>query len=359
MTVTMSSSVVIGDLHFGALDTYFPNQDADAFIFEALDLPFEYAYSNGINHVIFLGDIWHNPIPSQSRIIRLLKYIKRKIKRHAGLRVDFVMGNHDYTKDGDTSFNLLSYVGELGLFKNVFFHLKPSTAVIEKTHFQFLPWPHYKRLPTRPSVIIAHITLNGTVMNSGYKAKNSIKVECGDDLWVVGDIHQRGNPQKRFYYPGTLYQTRFDEQLPKGFCVLNATTPKSGKVKFSIDFHPIDTPHKLIELCVEKASDFDKLSTDRGLCYKVFVAQGLKVPDDLRTRFPNIWALQEYKSKKDLEAMQDTPAWVKDFIDSGSSLNQGKSVTIGLKKYLKAKGLKPGEVKQSVAIIKNLLSDGT
>jgi len=356
-------AIFVGDLHLGSLNKYFPNHpNPDDFIYEALEKVFSYAREENIKHIIYLGDIFDNPLPLPTSVIRFTKFNLKNLSKWKDLNLYLIPGNHDYEKQGDTSLRIPMYIKSLGVMDRFHIFSQPSKIKVEKIPFQFLPWPFHKRLEGSASVIVAHITLNGHVMNSGYKAKNKIEVEVGKDVWVVGDIHERCKVKKGFYHPGTLYQTRSDEKLPKGFTIMTASKLKSGKLKTNFKFMPIDPPHRLETKIIEVKEDFDNLTNQPNIAYKLFISEGIRIPSDLRSRFPNIWKIEGYKSKEDLKKVQNTPKWLEKFFQNETDSVKGKSLLTGLGPWLKSKGLKAKQIKIAKKIMKKeiqpLLSDG-
>ncbi len=352
----MTKVITIGDLHLTCLKNYFPNmEDSDDYIYAALDKVIVYAKENGIRHLFFLGDIFHGPRPPQKVMARFIKWLDANFNPKSGLEADIDLGNHDFESEGETSFRLLALIKKLGALPNVRFYITPGKIKIEGIPFQILPWPHHVRLEGPPSVIIAHITCNGQPMNSGYKAKNSITVNPGKDVWIVGDIHGRCHPQPRFIHPGTLYQTRMDEKLPKGFTVWEFERSKKKGIKFEENFIPIVPAHTLQSLTIKSAEDLSKLVKDESICYKLFVADGVRIPSNLREKFPNIWKIEGYKTKEELEVLGNTAEWFEKFVTNQDS-GKTQGVTFGLSTYLKSRGMKHKDVKLAKAIMKDVMA---
>jgi hypothetical protein len=268
------------------------------------------------------------------------------------LQFHIIFGNHDYEHEQHTSFELLKFIHELGAIEHVHVYTKPTKTKIEGHNFQFLPWPHHTRLEGRPSVIIAHVTINGTVLNSGYKSKSKVDVDPQDDLWVVGDIHQRCEPKKYFIHPGTPYQTRFDETLPKGFTVFSTRySTKQSRIAYKQKFIPITTPFKLInKFPIESTADLEKLETGPTTLYKLLVSDGVKLPSNFAAKYPNVLD-SPYVSSKQKQLFTDDESF-KTFIDGKSA---AKSLTFGLSTFLQAKGFNEKQTKLAKRIIRKLL----
>lgn len=350
----MAKVLFVGDTHLGGVDKYFSHvEKPNKLVFKTLRMAIPILKDKGIKRMVFVGDIFNEPSPPQWLIIMWLLYLVELLEEIPDLTIEVIMGNHDWESINKTSFIILQFIKKIGKMDRIRFHTEPFSTVIDGVPFQFLPWPIHKRIKdTPPSVIVAHITINGTVMNSGYKAKNKIEVDPGKDVWLVGDIHKRHTPKPRFHYVGTPYQTRADEELPKGFTILEARKHKKKGIKYSLEFCPIEPAFKIESLTIKSKDDFDKLTDDPTISYKLFISEGIKQPTDLRTRFPNIWKIEGYKTKEDLQSKSEQSAkWLEKFLGE----QQGKSsqrITHGLKGYLVSNGMKKKQARIALRYMK-------
>jgi DNA repair exonuclease SbcCD nuclease subunit len=340
--------ICIGDLHISGLNNLFPNYsfDPNHLIYKALKVPLSYAKENGIKVIIFGGDIFHNPDPSQQEQREFIDFLRK----HNKFKFYAIAGNHDYSNTEKISLEISKFTSEISNnLDHVKFFIKPELMKIEGIPFSFLPWPHHKTLE-RPSVNIAHVEVtgsiadNGKILEDGYKISNS-------GLWYVGHLH-RIQEIGRANYPGTLYQRTFAEPLLKGFFHVKLEYNK-GELSGEHEFVTVDPVYKLITL---KISDVDELKqvkkpdSDNIKQYLLLMKNGVEIPAGFLEDFPNVIDVRGKLSIKEINQLEQ---------DGFSMQDTSSSVDIleGLEDFLLNDGLDKSEVKTAKRYIKSFIEE--
>jgi len=326
--------IMIGDLHLGQLVTLFPENHLDlqmAEIRQALD----YAVDQGLPYVFYLGDISHSATMDYDCLLAFLTLLHQyddKIESH------IILGNHDVANVSSNALAPFVRLCELEKFKNVHIYEKPTQVILNDVPINFLPFPHNQPIKSKTKTVnIAHIERKGSTLDNGRVIKTGFEPE-GKDIWVVGHIHTFQTVPPYWYHPGTLYQTTFGEELPKGFAHFKFKI-KEGKLKHHIDFMETTPGFILEKLIIEKRSDIKKLNTNPNHLFKVLVSEGVKVPDNLLTEYPNIIDIKGFSNEKEIKEIEEQ-----------SSLSANFTVKTGLKSFFKAKGSK-AQYKRALEIL--------
>jgi hypothetical protein len=240
--------LVFGDFHLGCHARYaLPTTTLTAYL---KDIVRKHAPKD-VPHIFLLGDIFDTPTPSQSDVIAFFDFLLYCTK--AGKTVDILAGNHCRGEKGVFSLATLKWLTEASdVAPGVTVHDVVCTTTRSTVPVCFLPWPH-KEGKTN-AVNFAHILKNGTVLDTGKVIKDADSPV--DDLyWFIGDNH---TPQrvKNSVWPGTPYQTRRSETLPRFVVTFEATTKP---LKVITEWHEVQPPYELVSETVTTTAQATKL----------------------------------------------------------------------------------------------------
>ncbi len=330
--------VFIGDLHCDALTKYWP--EANAMQIGAVARVIRTQMKYGRNHFFLLGDLSEGIRDSTGNAIRLSEdaqvQLLRLFREFDGVAHLYVyLGNHDYAEVGSHSLQVFFEMQAGKMFKTIRFFDKPTTLRIDDVDVCVLPHPHKEPDPDA-HFALAHYEVNGAVGDTGRKLK-------GDDYAfkipiVQGHLHT-AQKVRNHYYPGTLYQKSFGERLPKGYGVARVS-----RSRFQYKWVQFQPPFELRNVQIEKTSDFKTLVAAHNVRQKLFVADGVRIPNDLATKYPNIVNTLQYASEEELQSLQQA-----EFELEASTLEFDH--TDYLPKYLKQHGAS----KQQIARAKEIL----
>ena len=220
----MKRLIVIGDLHYGALQSRFRQW------VEYTEYPLRYIMTycqdKGIKQVVFTGDIFDTHSPSQDLIIRFASFLKK----YPSINFHLYLGNHDIYDENTNSLRLIGYFMQ---DTNVFVYHQRTSTIIYGKKITFAPWPIDKTEPDS-YITFAHIPVKGSQMANGRKFHNAAKVK--HSYWIIGDLHnyQKG---KNWIFPGALHQHRANDDPQRYFLeVLFADKPKVITHKLPIHY---------------------------------------------------------------------------------------------------------------------------
>jgi DNA repair exonuclease SbcCD nuclease subunit len=350
--------VCIGDLHLGAFGNIFADMDnPDALVFEAVQQAVDYAKYNGIKTLIFLGDLFDAPEPSQHQVTQLLAFLLTL----RDYDVHIITGNHDYEHISHNALEIADFVIRAGMLPHVKLYLKPTQTSIDGVPFCFFPWPHHNRkkfkLTGPPSVNIAHVEQTGALTDSGRKIEEGVKLDQDSgDAWVIGHLHRR-QEIGRIFYPGTLFQKTFGEPLPKGFLHGEAELRK-GKLKFKGKWQAIQPPFVLENLRIEAPEDLRQVqaysTTDRPIKrYKLFIKNSVALPPTFRVDNPHVVRIDGWKTKQEAEQLEKG-----NLVLSPAALSDTKKLIFNdLSTTLKEKGLNKPQRKKARKIINRIAAE--
>lgn len=281
MLEALSSS----DWHLEGMKKHFV--DATRRQLAEVDRIYQYAVNKGIRHVFIPGDLSETPHMSYSTYMQLLLFFK---KYDGVIETHYIGGNHDRSDRESTSCDLLKTLVDMGFYKTLNVHLEPKQDRIDGTLVNFCAWPCPATLSEgEGSLNFAHITMSGAIGDNGRPLRTSHDFGTDErDYTISGHIHQYQHMrEKRVIYNGNPYQKNFGEALPKGFVHFKATTnKKTVEVKHRfIDNRP---QFQLETVYIESPKDFQQLQATDSKRYRLFVADDVIVPKDLRIQFPNI-----------------------------------------------------------------------
>lgn len=335
--------LTIGDCHLNALDKYW--EDGTTKQITVLRKLFEVAASRGIAHVVLLGDIGHKPVLSPTTILPLLSLFLA----YPNLKFYILVGNHDLHHQHGHSLWLISALKKRGLVTNVRVFSKPTYSKIGPIPCAFLPYPERTLAPDKDPekyLAFAHHELRGAFRDNGHPVPDSAG-GSKTGFWVCGHLHSPQVIDKRVFYPGTPYQTKFDEDVAKGFAILDVRCLRTGHVRVTYDWFELRPDFKLINQYVHTAQDLASLSDSDDVRYKIWVQNAkLEVPENFMLAHPNVI---------NLVTLAKTPLEKSDtVIDNSDILDYCWSDL--LSDYLRDTGVHQQQIDRAVVLLEHVLA---
>jgi DNA repair exonuclease SbcCD nuclease subunit len=291
-------AVVASDFHFEKLKRLFPYDHIERQIRE-IEKIYVYAIEKGIKHLFIPGDISDTYKMQADTYIQMLALFK---KYDGLIHTYYIGGNHDFSDVSKTSMDLFSVLLEGGFLKTFHLFLQPEQLKLDGVVVNMMPHPCLESLDSRkPCLNFAHVEYTGAIGDNGRPLKTSKEFKSPKcDYTISGHIHKYQHlKSKRAIYCGTPYQTNFGESLPKGFIEI-----KSGveRRKMRVQHRFVDNKPgiQLLTEQIETSKDFARLSTEPGIRYRLRVAEGVIVPDNLMLENPNIAQLWTDKGKLEM-----------------------------------------------------------
>lgn len=240
----------------------------------------ETAKSLGINHVLFLGDLFHD-----RQKIQVFAYQKafEILRDFPSLDINLLLGNHDlwYYERWD-----VSSVAPLGAMRHVRVIDRPSTITVAGLPIDFLPFTHNPvavlsdHFPKKSPVLCGHIAVDGAVLNKVYGTRAEVAVEHDADMVRVGvDLfsgwkrvflgHYHGEQRlNHVEYVGSPLQLSFNEaHQTKHLVILDAETLETEYVENTFsprhliinaaDISKHDLKDNFVDVCVDTADTVD------------------------------------------------------------------------------------------------------
>lgn len=331
--------VGVGDLHLdGKLSKYIPDLN-EVIINEIRTGPIRFAERNGINLVVFYGDICDIPHMSTEATILLL----RMFADHPRLRFILMTGNHDVEYAGKHSLLLIKELCERGALANVRVVDKPVTLFRKQgTPLRLLPWPSFEVEEDALNVI--HVEVNGSQWDHG----KAVESERETDFHCVGGHLHTKQRVRNIHFSGTLYQTNFGEKPDKYF----------HHVQFDDGETPVVNliPHKprymLHNLVIQSQADLKTIVRDQFNLYKAFVKSGADISAEDLSEYPNVVKVNSFKNKTELMTllseellMQDTEVTVNDF-----------TVMEALQRWMVRAAVKERTAEKVIQVLSNLIT---
>lgn len=340
-------AVVTSDWHLLGMNKIF--RDPLARQIEEIHKPYRYATENGIRHIMVPGDMCDVPSMDDRTLITLITFL---MTYDDHIETHYQLGNHDVAHNSKTSMDVLKVLADSGFFKRFHLYTKPTVKKIEGVYCTFMPFP-FEEVPEspKPPVVFAHIEVAGAIGDNGRPLKhgNDEKfIRQEGDYVFSGHIHQHQIlAKKRFAYCGTLYQKNFGEALPKGFIDFEAKYV-GGELKVKPNFISSKPNFTLETKIITCSDDWETLSKEDNIRYKILTQEGIIVPKNIQREFPNIVYIQGASKSVRVNMEQE------EGVDQAASLKDLPtfSVTTGLKKYLKDAELDPAQVKRAIALVK-------
>ncbi len=282
----------IGDLHFdGHLAKYL--DDLPGFIENEVNKVLRYARKNGIQNIIFYGDLCERPLMSYQSMRALFRILSTpKFKFY------IILGNHDIDTRLGGSPDQHSLLVLQDFFKGsdrVHIYTDPSDVEIDGAPVRFLPWPHLKT--SADALNIAHVEVLGAKWDSGRETDSKSPKPNKKHVTVLGHIH---TAQKiyRHYFSGTLYQTNFGEKLPKYFHHIEFNSSEDYDIR--LIKHRPDIELRTIK--AESTKDLDNIPTDKNILVRL-ILDGIGVES---SNLPsNVVTIKSLSSGQTIEMLDD------------------------------------------------------
>lgn len=336
----MLKGISTSDFHLGALTRVLPSP-VDSILTE-VHKPYLYAIEKGIKHVFVPGDMSDTERLDEHTFIRLVQFL---LTYDGTINTYYILGNHDFASTERTSLDVLKMLESNNFFKSLKIFYEPTVLKIEGERVCFMPYPHTELPTSKAKLIFAHIDTPGAIGDNGYKLKTKEdKIAIGSkDYLISGHIHQyQYLKNKRTLYNGSLFQKNFGESLPKGFVEFKY----DGDLKFR--FVSSKPEFRLVTKVIEKPSDWDDLSKDQSIRYKVLVKESVLVPKNITTSYPNICMLKGNYTEKLSNPSEITHNF--------KSVPKISPISM-LKTYLKTTSLNKNQRIRALGIVKDILPE--
>ena len=337
----MLSAIVTSDWH---LDAYYYHKSIRTNFSERKDVEiqvaeiektFDYATENGISHVFMLGDISDKhelTTEAHDAVLRLL------FKYDGLLNIHIVPGNHDISSIHTCSLSLLKTIADHNKFSTVKIYTEPTSTVIDDVRCNLLPFPHNKPLDDQDSLIFCHLeTKNAKTDNGKTVKKGDADFSRYSGFWVSGHLHGYQKTDN-YLYCGAPYQVDFGESLPCGFVHIKV---KSNPLKVAHKFINSRPAIRLKNIRISSREDWNRISDDINILYKVVVDDDVSVPANIRIRYPNIVYITDRELDIHQIKVQDLPT-----ID----------LDTGLDSFLISRKLDDQQVQRGIDLVKEALN---
>lgn len=346
----MLQGVVTSDWHLGGMTKLFSNPTERQVV--EIHKPYRYAVENSIEHLFMPGDMADTSTLQEHEMIALITIL---LTYDDHVNTYMILGNHDIESIKKTSCDILRVMSENGMFKRFHLFFKPTAMKIDGINTCFMPFPYTKVLESsKPPLVFAHIETVGALGDNGRPLKceeDKFERQPGDFIFS-GHLHQHQYlKEKRIAYGGSLYQKNFGEALPKGFLDFKARYA-GGKLKVDLEFINSRPNFVLENKLIETSADWDTLVKDDNIRYKILVGEGIIVPKNITTMFPNIVYINGASSRTKIN-MDGT-------VDNGSVTLKDLptfSITTGLSKYLRDAELNPKQMKLAKQFVREARAD--
>lgn len=274
------------DWHLEGLIKHFPHDHIERQLNE-IDKIYQYALSRGIEHIMVSGDITDKHYMSDDTKRKFMQFFR---KYDGIVHTWYIGGNHDRADSHRTSVDLISDFCKWDFLKTLHVFLEPAQVEIEGIVCNMLPHPAKESIKNKkPCLNFVHANVVGAVGDNGRAIRVSHDIVVNErDFTIDGHIHQQQFLEsRRTLLPGAPYQKNFGESVPKGFCECKARYKKGQLV---VDWQFIDNkPDFLFETVVVKdAKQFADLVQSPSRRYRLYIKEGVIVPNDLKVRLPNI-----------------------------------------------------------------------
>lgn len=344
----MLHGVSTSDWHLGGMSRVLPNP-VDWMVRE-IHKPYKYAMANGIKHVFVPGDISDTHHMDDHTFMSLMGVL---LTYDEHIKTWYIRGNHDVAHKYKTSLDVLEFMSTHGFFKNFRVFSTPKGVSIDGVSVGFLPFPGSKVKTKRPPLIFSHVEEPGALGDNGYplKTKTEKVQRVKGDFMITGHIHQYQYLEgRRTLYNGSLYQKNFGEHLPKGFVDFTAEYEK-GKLVVNHEFVNSHPNFELKTVKIQRTSDWDKITDDPSIRYKVIVdkSAGVVVPKDITMTRPNIVYLNGTDTLVKVTDVQDIEGQTLDSLPRFSPVK-------GLRDYLEKSSMDPELVKLGIKMTKEAWS---
>lgn len=332
--------VGIGDLHGDKMDGLIA--DANDKIIRSVRKCFKYATEHGVRDVLFYGDLCEKSRMSYEFQVAL--YTLLLDPKWRGLKLHFILGNHDFQENGSHSLEVLKVVSNLTT-EHIRVYTDQTLVKIGGRKFNMMPHPV---LETRRDCLnIGHFEMKNSYRDNGRQIDHGFTTphKC-----CVGHLHTN-HKVRRAYYSGTLYQTNFGESLPKYFH--HVRYEDDDPYAAEVENVPFEPPWKLLNLEVQHEDDLKSIERDENVLYKLFIHEGLDLDiADVMSEYPNVVRHNKFKNKQDLKELIENE-W--DF-ESASMTNNVDTKEV-VAEYMREKSrLSKPEIKRAFKLFKSIVN---
>jgi hypothetical protein len=341
--------IVTSDWHLNGMAKIFRNPTEKQIA--EIHKPYRYAAEHGISHVFVPGDMSDVPRMDEHTLISIITLL---LTYDGHIHTYYQLGNHDVAHTTKTSMDVLKVLADSGFFKTFHLFYQPTLKKIDGINCCFMPFPHNQVLEApKPPLVFAHIEVAGAIGDNGRPLKHGddekFKRQAGDFIFS-GHIHQQQFLRsKRFAYCGSLYQKNFGEALPKGFLDFTAKYVNGGKLSVHHEFVNSHPDFTLETKLIESSDDWDTLTHDENIRYKILTGEGVIVPKNIMRDFPNIiYLMGAAKSVKVNMEQEEGERSAELTIRDLPKFN----ITTGLKRYLKESEMNDPQVKRAKSLVR-------
>lgn len=313
----MLNAIVIGDLHLNRLDKIFPN--GTSLQLQHVEKIFEYGISKGVKTYIFTGDISHYSRLSEEGSHGLYQLVVKY--ERLGCTAHFIPGNHDHKKLGKNSLRFFQLLSKHSSIRSKFYE-EVTTTTLGGCKVVFLPYP-YTSTEECDAIVVGHFALKGALLDNNYRVPGSHKKDS--NYYILGHLH---NYQVgiNYLYVGTPYQTKWAESLDRGFVWIKADG--------------VNVRHKRITLKptfeLRTAVYGDEIVNSDTVRYKLSMSNRDDVPANFLT---------------------DNPSVHSPYTSPTAQVLGDVSYTIGLKQFLKDRGLSAQELSTAKEYVRQALQE--
>lgn len=223
---------------------------------------FEYCKQNEIDTLFFLGDFFHVKnnlhVPSFVKAVDVLRAI-----RNAGIKIYFLIGNHDAPQMGTTDHSIIFAFEDYGTVIPLYDWIE-----LDDLRLHFLSYtkelPPFQLSNEKDNILFGHLDINNFVMDTGFVCNEGFSQSTFKNFKIVFSGHYHKHQMKgNIVYIGSPYQTRYSERFDdKGFIIFE-TVDCTWKYEF------YDKAPKFIEIDPQNydesllVGNFVRIKTDK------------------------------------------------------------------------------------------------
>ncbi len=332
MTLRVGS---IGDLHLGKLANVL--RDPVPMMLHELDQACWAAVKRGVELITIDGDLTDHA-PTRRTLLLLTEWMAGSDKY--GVPIRWTSGNHDRHSGTETYLDTLAVMcSRLGWIRG---YLEPGYETFKGIRCYFVPWPHRDTTHETPGLVFSHIEYAGFLADTGHPLKSDNRPRSRH-FYIVNHLHTH-QYRDNVVYMGTLYQTSFGEDYPKGWVLADAED-HGDRVTASWRYIEHRPAFELRNLVITKPEDLQKISQRQEVRYKLHVAPGVKLPPLWQNDYPNVVDFTGVRNIVEREERED-----RDIVRV-----QEHDPTRNLERFLRKKGHQPDDVARGMQIVDDLL----
>jgi len=256
----MEKILIFGDIHIHSHKSY---NFFTLLSFQILDYIKFYCKKEGIENVVFLGDLFENRMIIKTEDAVETKKKFYSFKNEENLKLYAVVGNHDSVYESDISVNSVSlyqeYFNEFSHKENFYKLKKLSNDFVDFYILNYSPKKTIKKTKlneNKLNILFTHNDIYGSPLQNGTYLKQGLDIDFFKSFNLVfnGHIHNRAE-FANVIQVGSPYKYAINElNTESGFYVLTLDNNSFSYEIIKLDFLP-----KLLTLKVTEAkSDFYK-----------------------------------------------------------------------------------------------------